>query len=205
MIFALSLPTDTRSTSIFQAVQKYYDEHNIPMRNIIQCSTDGAAAMTRKYRGFIAMMKREIPGLIAIHCVIHRQHLVARNLSAELHAVMDTVIKCVNKIKARSLNDRLFRALCHENKEDFERLLLHTDVRWLSKGMCLSRFYSLFETVIQFLSDKEPGLADTITLMRNDISYLADIFAILNDVNKQTASGRNDNASKVSSLPSSQS
>ena len=61
-----------------------------------------------KDRGFIALMKKKIPGLVAVHCIIHRQHLVARNLSAELHHSLNVVIKCINKIKARSHNDRLF-------------------------------------------------------------------------------------------------
>jgi len=185
MIFALSLASDTKSTSIFHAVQQYYNAKEIPMRNIIQCATDGAAAMSGKHRGFVALMKREIPGLIGIHCVIHRQHLVARNISPELNEVMNTVIKCVNKIKARSLNDRLFRLLCQENDEHFERLLFHTEVRWLSKGTCLTRFYSLFDTILQFLTTADPKMADSVKLMRNDIAYLADIFAILNDVNKR--------------------
>ena len=84
--------------------------------------------MVGKHRGFIALIKKKIPGLIETHCVIHRQHLVARNLSAELHNSLHIVIKCMNKIKAHSLNDRLFRALCHDNEEDFERLLLHKAV-----------------------------------------------------------------------------
>ena len=140
MIFAISLPTNNQASSIFNAVKDFYEEQGIPMRNILQCATDGAPAMVGKHRGFIALMKREIPELIAIHCVIHRQHLVAHNLSPELHHSFIVVIKCVNKIKAHALNDRLFRLLCCENDEGFQRLLLHTAVRWLSKGACLSRF-----------------------------------------------------------------
>jgi len=48
------------------------------------------------------------------------------------------------------LNDRIFRQLCHENEEEFERLLLHTEVRWLSKGKCLQSFYNLYDSVIDF-------------------------------------------------------
>ena len=162
MIFAISLPADTRATTVFNAVEKFYEEKEIPMQNILQCATDGAAIMVGKHRGFIALMKKKIPGLIAAHCVIHRQHLVARNLSAELHNSLHIVIKYINKIKARSLNDRLFRALCHDNEEDFKRLLLHTAERWLSKGACMTRFYSLYDSVIEFLSGIDCQLAETV-------------------------------------------
>ena len=49
------------------------------MSNVLQCATDGAAAMVGKHRGFIALMKKKILRLrlIATHCVIHRQHLAA--------------------------------------------------------------------------------------------------------------------------------
>ena len=30
-------------------------------------------------------MKREIPGVITIHCVIHRHHIAAKHVSGELH------------------------------------------------------------------------------------------------------------------------
>jgi len=185
MIFAISLPTDTRASSIFNAVKNFYEEKGIPMRNILQCATDGAPAMVGKHRGFIALMKEEIPGLIAIHCVIHRQHLVSRNLSPELNDSLNIVIKCVNKIKAHALHDRLFRALCCQNDEDFERLLLHTAVRWLSKGACLNRFYALYNSVIELLSNIDDQLASAVTPLKNDIAYLADIFNAMNDVNKK--------------------
>ena len=185
MLFAISLPADTRATTVFNAVERFYEEKEIPMQNILQCATDGAAAMVGKHRGFIALMKKKIPGLVAVHCVIHRQHLVARNLSAELHHSLNVVIKCINKIKARSLNDRLFRKLCHDNDEDFERLLLHTDVRWLSKGACMSRFYSLYDSVIELLSVIDCQLAEAVKPLKNDIAYLADIFTLMNEVNKK--------------------
>ena len=67
---------------------------------------------------------------------------------------MNIVIKVVNKIKSSALKDRIFRTLCHTNETEFERLLLHTEVRRLSKGKCLSRFYSLFDIIVQFLQEE---------------------------------------------------
>lgn len=186
MLFALNLPTDTKGSTIFDAVKTFYEEKGIPLKNVIQCATDGAPAMIGRHRGFIAFLKRDIPDILTIHCVIHRQHLVAQELSPELHCTLKIVIKCVNKIKAHALNTRLFRKLCQENDEEFERLLLHTEVRWLSKGQCLTRFYSLLDSVIEFLrKSSDPSLADSAENMKNDIAYLADIFHFMNEVNKK--------------------
>ena len=85
MIFAISLPADSRATTVFNAVEKFFEEKKMPMQNILQCTTGGAATMLGKHRGFIALIKKKIPGLIATQSVILRQHLVARNLNAELH------------------------------------------------------------------------------------------------------------------------
>ena len=61
-------------------------------------------------------------------------NLVAKNLSEKLHESLSTVITAVNKIKVNALNSRLFHQLCIENDKDFQCLLLHTEVWWLSKG-----------------------------------------------------------------------
>lgn len=139
--------------------------------------------MIGRHRGLIAHLKRVSPDLFTIHCTIHRQHLVAKNLSAELHKSLNFVIKAVNQIKTHPLTDRLFRQLCHANEEDFERLLLHTEVRWLSKGICLQRFYCLFDSAVQFLNEVGCGsLAIEVETRKHDIAYLTDFFSKLNEV-----------------------
>ena len=150
------------------------------------------------YRGFIALLKKAVPNVFTIHCVIHRQHLVAKNLSEKLNVSLQFVITAVNAIKTRALKDRLFRQLCHENGEQFERLLLHTEVRWLSKGNCLKRFNELFDTIIQFMEDFNPKLGHDISIRKHDIAYLADIFDKLNSLNLQLQ-GQNVNLIRTKS------
>ena len=103
-------------------------------------------------------MKKAVPGIITIHCIVHRQHLVAKHLSENLNTSLNIVIK-INKIKSRSLNDRMFRELCHENGEEFERLLHYTKVRSLSKGNCLKRVSELFDTIVEFLEEQDGDLS----------------------------------------------
>ena len=157
------------------------------MQKIIQCATDGAPAMVGRHRGFIALMKREILGFIAIHFLIHRHHLAAKHDSGELHDTLDFIVKCINRIKAKSLNDRLLRLLCQDNDEDFERLLLLTEARWLSKGACLTRFYLLYDTVMEFFEEmlKDKETTEKLIVLKNDVAYLSDIFFMLNESNKQ--------------------
>ncbi|KRX30445.1 hypothetical protein T06_13450, partial [Trichinella sp. T6] len=39
-------------------------------------------------------------------------------------------------------------------------LQMHTEVWWLSKGACLSRYYELFETILEFFQNKVPSLRE---------------------------------------------
>ena len=119
LAIALSLNIDTREKTVFQEVKTYFQINAIPLTNVIACATDGAPSMMDHYRGFIAFLKSENPNVIICDCVIHRQHLVAKNISGRLNQSLKTVIKAVNKIKAHALNTGLFKRLCNENDKAF--------------------------------------------------------------------------------------
>ena len=50
MLFAINLPADTRATTVFTAVERFYEEKEIPIQNVLQYATEGAALMVEKYR-----------------------------------------------------------------------------------------------------------------------------------------------------------
>ncbi|KAJ0178841.1 hypothetical protein K1T71_005616 [Dendrolimus kikuchii] len=150
LLFARNLETDTKGEFIFNTLEKFCDEKEIPLKNIISVATDGASAMTGCHKGSIAYLKNKIPDVLAVHCVIHRQHL-----------------------------------LCVTNDKDFNRLLFHTEVRWLSRGNCLTRFYNLFDSVIDFLETKDTELRNKLITSKNDIAYMTDLYKLFNDMNLQ--------------------
>ena len=142
------------------------------MSNILSVATDGASAMVGRHKGFLAYLKKAVSNIFAVHCVIHRQHLVSKNLS-EWYSSLQYVIKAINKIRSNSdcSNGRLFSQLCIENDEEFKCLLLHTEVRWLSKGPCLDQFYKLFNLVVEFLKIKGNTLRIKLIESKNDIIF----------------------------------
>ncbi|GFS61768.1 zinc finger MYM-type protein 6 [Trichonephila clavipes] len=99
MLFARILTTDSKDESIFNVLKEYFIENSIPLSNIISVAIDGAPAMVGHYRGFIGHLKQNVLGVLAIHCVIHQQHLVAKNLNGRLHESLQFVI---NTIKTES-------------------------------------------------------------------------------------------------------
>ena len=198
MLFARSLMTDTKGETIFNEVSTYFQENNIPLKNIIACAADGAPSMTGRYKGFIAHLKNAVPEVFCIHCVIHRQHLVAKKMSARLHDALSVVIQIVNHIKSNSLRDCLFHEFCKQNGEEFERLVLHTEVRWLSKGNCLKRFIALWDAIVSFLADTQLGAK--LLANKCDVFYLSDIFEKLNSLNKQLQGKDSDLISSKSAI-----
>ena len=190
MLFARSLIIDTKGLTIFNEVVTYFSECNIPLKNIIACATDDAPSMIGRYNGFIAHLKKAVPGIFCIHCIIHRQHLVAKCLGGRLHDALDIVIKVVNYIKSNSLRDRLFHELCSQNDEKFERLVMHTEVRWLSKGNCLRCFITLWDSIASFLDNSQLG--EKLLAAKLDIFYLSEIFEKINLLNKQLQGQNSD-------------
>lgn len=71
LLFARTLITDTRGESMFNVLKNYFIEKAIPLINKTSAAKDGAPSMVGCYRGFISRLKENVPGLFAIHCVIH--------------------------------------------------------------------------------------------------------------------------------------
>ena len=118
-----------------------------------------------------------------MHCTIHRQN--GKTLPDQLKNVLDDVVKAVNFIKTNALNSRLFAELCKESDYKFVTLLLHSHVRWLSKGKMLKQVFILRQEMKDFLQGLKPELhqkfSDNCFLMR--LSFLVDVFEAVNFFN----------------------
>ena len=108
--------------------------------------------MTGKDKGFISRMKSAYPHIFHIHCIIHRQHLVAKNIGGGMVEALNTAIHATNFVKSNSVNDRFFVKFCED--ENFKAILPHTEVRWLSKDLSLERLVNLWEPLINLLMFK---------------------------------------------------
>ena len=69
------------------------------MKNITSCAADGAPNIMGNKNGCLKLMKDVNPEMILVHCVIHRENLVAKNISPVLNEALHSIRKCVNAIK----------------------------------------------------------------------------------------------------------
>ncbi|XP_069172616.1 protein FAM200A-like [Procambarus clarkii] len=98
---------------------------------------------------------------------------------------MHIVFKTVNHICAHAKKHRMFRELCKDMEANFTKLLLHTEVRWLSRGKVLIQVFALREQLCVCFIEKASLMAfkcqDVLWLAI--LSYMASIFDHLNKLN----------------------
>uniref|UniRef100_A0A3P9I4D4 DUF4371 domain-containing protein n=1 Tax=Oryzias latipes TaxID=8090 RepID=A0A3P9I4D4_ORYLA len=185
ILFCKEMEGRTTGEDIFNVVNKFFTRNAISWKSCSSVCTDAAASMTGSARGFIARMRKENPDIKWTHCVIHREALASKKMSPVLHDVLNDSIKVINFIRSRPLNARLFRSLCENTGAEHTELLLHTEVRWLSRGRVLSRLFDLRAEVHTFLT--EHGSPHATMFENTDwlakLCYLADIFRKLNELN----------------------
>ncbi|KAK2719602.1 hypothetical protein QYM36_005167 [Artemia franciscana] len=204
-MFALELDESTDVSGEAQVIVfvRYQDCSDI-RENILFCQNlhDGAAALTGKNNGLMGWIRKKNPKVKWLHCIIHRQALASKRMNAHLHETLNEAVKVINFIKARPLNSRMFKLLCQEMGSEHQHLLLHTEVRWLSRGKILNRLFELRQEVHMFLLEQKSAFS---SLFENQdwvcrLAYLADIFDKLNDLNLSMQGFRTDELSLNSKM-----
>lgn len=205
-----SLPERTTAAEIFNAIEEKMQASGLDFKNLIGLCSDGAASMTGRKTGlakrFSAVAHEEF---LATHCILHREALASKKLSPELNQTLEEVVKMVNNVKMNPLNSRIFAAICNEMGSDHDHLLLHTEVRWLSRGRVFCRLFELKNDLKEYFSQyvasfkpkkkkEKPKDGKKEKLTEKDflkfitdekwlanLAYLADIFALLNELQTQ--------------------
>jgi hypothetical protein len=188
--FLSLLPLKERTTGaeIKAAVDAFLVESKIPKEKLFSVTTDGAPAMTGSNCGLVGLLRSDSAYSqfrIAVHCIIHQQALCSKH--ANMQNVMSFVVKAVNFIKkSSSLAHRQFKQMLEDVEAEYGDLLLHSEVRWLSRGKVLDRFVNLLPEILKFMQlHKKPcsELEDEEWLA--DAHFLADITGHLNELNLQ--------------------
>ena len=94
----------------------------------------GYPSMTGSTKGFLSLAKKQNHNTVTTHCFIRREVLVTRTVGEDLKTVLDKVVQMVNFNKSRPLKSCIFVHICHEIETNHYNLLLHAEVRWLSRG-----------------------------------------------------------------------
>ena len=133
----VSLCGRTRGVDIKEAIVSLLYEKipDVSPNKLCGLTTNGCPSMTGKERCSTIV---SLSNILNVYCSIHQESLCAKTL--KIDHVMDVVIKCVNQIRTKALKHRQFQSFLEEVGAEYEDLIYHCDVRWLSRGKVLERF-----------------------------------------------------------------
>ncbi|XP_023265197.1 general transcription factor II-I repeat domain-containing protein 2-like [Seriola lalandi dorsalis] len=184
-----SLKGTTTGEDIFCQVCQTMEDLDLDWSKLASITTDGALSMVGVSRGLIGRMNREMEerGLTAplqVHCLIHQQELCCKVLTWD--SVMKVVVSCINFIRAKGLKSGQFQEFLSELGSAHGDVLYHTEVRWLSWGRVLRRFYELLPEINAFLHSKDKTVPELIDpAWKWHLAFLTDVTEMLNSFNLQ--------------------
>ena len=164
-LFCKRLPVNTKGEEIFRVTSDYFKKR-LEWKNCTSICTDGAAAMVERYKGIVSRIREKQQDIVVTHCFLHRETPVVKTLPADLASTLNTEVSIVNFVKTKPLKSRMFAILCEEMGADYTNLLLHTEMRWLSRGKVLACVYALKNELIVFVTNEQ---RDEAKLVVNDI------------------------------------
>lgn len=180
----------TNGLVIFRESEKCVERADLDWFKLMSVATDGAPVMRSERIGLVGLLRCKMMGfgmayliyIHAIHCIIQQEPLCGNRL--EINNVMSVVVKTVNFIRSRALNNRQFKSFLEAMDSEYGEILYHTDVRWLSGGNVLKRFFNVREEMGLFMALKEadlPQLGDEKFIA--DLAFLCDLTSHLNVLN----------------------
>ena len=139
---------------IFKAVIEFASKTDLNWSNVHSVATDGAKSMTGLKNGFIGRLKNKFASsgyadFVAVHCLIHQEALCAKALSFK--NVIDVVVNCIKIIRSQGLNHRQFREFLDFTGSEHSDIPYYSEIRWLSRGATLKRFFELKTSISDFL------------------------------------------------------
>jgi len=149
--------------AIFKKINEFFEKEGLGWSKCKSVTTDGAATMQGFRKGVIKRIQQLLPKCVGIHCIIHREALVTKKLNLnpgeaggqahELKDVLLEVVAVVNSIRKSAKQQKLFSKLCGEMTSSSKKLILHSEVRWLSRRKVLSRVFELHEQLGAFYAE----------------------------------------------------
>jgi len=165
----VALHSTTTGIDIFKAVENTLTKFNIDFKKCSAIVTDGAKAMTGAKNGFLGQIRQRNL------TIIHQEALCGK--AVKLCTAMQTVTKIINLIKGSNkfLSHRKFQLFLQEHNAVYTDIPLYCEVRWLSAGKCLEKFFAIRKEIFLFLQKLSTTKCDEYKLFLEDLEFLCEL------------------------------
>lgn len=182
-----SLKGTTTGEDLFRNLEQAMVSMQLPWHKLVSVTTDGGRNMSGQNKGLVGRIRTKLEEIgcdipLFFHCIIHQEALCCRVLAWK--EIMDIVISTVNCIRKNGLTHRQFQQFLSEMEADHGDVLYYSEVRWLSRGAVLKRFFDLRKEINTFMNEKGklvPELTDPQWLI--NLGFLTDLTYELNGLN----------------------
>lgn len=182
-----SMESTVTGGDLFLKVKETVSNLGLDFKNLKCVTTDGGRNMCGTKTGLVGNICNAVTGAGAdkpmiLHCIIHQQALCGKHM--KISDVMDVVVQTVNFIRSHSLTHRQFKNFLAEIDSEYQDVPYHCEVRWLSRGKVLERFFQLRAEIDIFMTDKNrpvPELSDVLWIWK--LAFIVDLTEYINDLN----------------------
>ncbi|MCO5579656.1 hypothetical protein L7F22_033513 [Adiantum nelumboides] len=176
---------DGKAKSMHDSLLGVLKELGLPLHNMTAMGFDGAAAMLGRKTGLISLLKKDVPHVMGIHCIAHREALVVKD-ACECFGEFKQVDQFANKVREWVGDSCIQRQELKKLMDDFfpkhyEILRIH-GVRWLSRGKLMQRLVKVMPILLECWKVKYPAMYKRATLFELQfiIHFLADVLKEVN-------------------------
>ena len=78
------LPSTSVGSDVYNSISSTLELNGLSWKNCLSVCTDGAPAMTGRFKGVVSRLKQDFSSVGSSHCFIHREALMAKTIPTEL-------------------------------------------------------------------------------------------------------------------------
>ena len=169
--------------SVYKALTGFFAQHNIDYKKkLVGFCTDGEKMLRSQKNGVHSLLKKDVPGLIGLHCLAHSFSLANKTDLSQDFPILDELFDLAYQTyqfihKSPKRLDKLF-----EKEKEVEELISELSlvkpikIRWLSLFNAITRISKLLKAIILSLKESNELTAKMLLSRYEKPQFLAWIF-----------------------------
>ncbi|BBN17305.1 hypothetical protein MPTK1_7g13480 [Marchantia polymorpha subsp. ruderalis] len=181
---------DNSPQAIYNALGDLLSRKRLQLSKLVAICTDGGFIMTSAREGLVSKLKRDVPHLLEIHSIGHREALAAGD-AAKLLSELDFVDTFASKVyewagRSAKRHSELSELLEAFTQGVVEVVQIHR-IRWLSRAQVVEKLVQVMPIILERwqVEEVEWYAIATSFQLQFCLNLLADVLCDLNKLNKK--------------------